>query len=82
VNDDCAAENALGTDQLDELVRHAALRVALAVGLEVAQIADVALAVRRGAVGLVVRVDYAERYQKLLEGLGKAYGQSYSEDQH
>jgi hypothetical protein len=56
-DDDGAAEHALRADQLDELVRDAALGVALGVGLEVAQVADVALAVRRGAVGLVVGVD-------------------------
>ena len=58
VHNDSAAQHALGTDQLDELVGDAALGVALAVGLEVAQVADVALAVRGGAVGFVVWVDY------------------------
>jgi hypothetical protein len=57
VDDDSAAENALGTDQLDELVRDAALGVALSVGLEVAKVTDVALAVGGSTVGLVVRVD-------------------------
>lgn len=58
VHDDSAAEDALGADQLDVLVGHGALGVALGVGLEVAQVADVALAVAGGAVGLVVRVDW------------------------
>ena len=57
VDDDGAAEDALGADQLDVLVRDGALGVALGVGLEVAQVADVALAVGGGAVGLVVGVD-------------------------
>jgi hypothetical protein len=57
VHDDGAAQHALRADQLDELVRDAALGVALGVGLEVAQVADVALAVGGGAVGLVVGVD-------------------------
>jgi hypothetical protein len=61
VDDDGAAEHALRADQLDELVRDAALGVALGVGLEVAQVADVALAVRGGAVGLVVGVDWVGR---------------------
>jgi hypothetical protein len=58
VDDNSAAKNALGADQLDELVRDGALGVALGVGLEVAQVADVALAVGGGAVGLVVGVDW------------------------
>ena len=61
VDDDGAAEDALRADQLDELVRDGALGVALGVGLEVAQVADVALAVGGGAVGLVVGVDWMKR---------------------
>lgn len=61
VDDDSAAEDALGADQLDELVGDGALSVALGVGLEVAQVADVALAVGGGAVGLVVGVDCGGR---------------------
>lgn len=60
VDNDGAAEDALGADQLDVLVRDGALGVALGVGLEVAQVADVALAVGGGAVGLVVWVDWWE----------------------
>jgi hypothetical protein len=51
------ANDTLGADQLDQLVRVASLSIALAVGLEVAQVTDVALVVLGGAVGLVVRVD-------------------------
>lgn len=68
VDDDGAAEDALGADQLDELVRDGALGVALGVGLEVAQVADVALAVGGGAVGLVVGVDCGGRM--VLDGCG------------
>jgi hypothetical protein len=52
------ANNALTANQLDQLVVHAALGVALAVCLEVTQVTDVALIVGGGAVGLVLRVDY------------------------
>ena len=68
VDDDGAAEDALGADQLDELVRDGALGVALSIGLEVAQVADVALAVGGGAVGLVVGVDCGGRM--VLDGCG------------
>lgn len=61
VDDDGAAEDALGADQLDVLVGDGALGVALAVGLEVAEVTNVALAVGGGAVGLVVRVDWRVR---------------------
>jgi hypothetical protein len=61
VDNNSATKNALRADQLDELVRDGALGVALGVGLEVAQVADVALAVGGGAVGLVVGVDCEER---------------------
>jgi hypothetical protein len=52
------ADNALRPDKLDELVRHAALSIALAVRLEVAQVADVAGLVGGGAVVFAVGVDY------------------------
>jgi len=61
VDDNGAAEDALGADQLDELVRDGALGVALGVGLEVAQVADVALAVGGSTVGLVVGVDWGRK---------------------
>ena len=58
VDNDSAAEDALGADQLDVLVGDGALGVALAVSLEVAQVTDVALAVGGSTVGLVVGVDW------------------------
>ena len=58
VNDNSAANDALGANQLDQLVCGAALSVALAVGLEVAQVTDVALVVFGRAVRLVVGVDW------------------------
>ena len=71
VDDDGAAEDALGADQLDELVGDGALGVALGVGLEVAQVTDVALGVGGGAVGLVVGVDWwEERGVSWLYGTG------------
>jgi len=61
MHDDGAAEHALRADELDQLVGHGALGVALAVRLEVAEVADVALAVGGGAVFLAVRVDWGRR---------------------
>lgn len=55
------AQNALGSDQLDELVRHGLFDAALAVRLEVAQVADVAFLVVRGAMRLVERVDWLKQ---------------------
>ena len=46
-------------DQLDEAVADTTLGIALAVSLEVAQIADMAFTVARGAVGLAVGVVYS-----------------------
>jgi hypothetical protein len=51
------ADDALRSDQLDQLVGVASLSVALAVGLKVTQVADVALLVFGSTVGLVVGVD-------------------------
>lgn len=51
------ANNAVGTDQLDEPVRNRGGRVALAVSREVAQVTDMALFITRSTVGFVVRVD-------------------------
>lgn len=51
------ANDALGANELDQLVLDAALGVTLAVGLEVTEVTDVALLVVGGTVGLVVRVD-------------------------
>jgi len=60
VHDDGAAQHALRADELDVLVGHGALGVALRVGLEVAEVADVAFGVRRGAVFFAVGVDWEE----------------------
>lgn len=78
VDDDGAAENALRADQLDELVRDGALGVALGVGLEVAQVADVALAVGGGAVGLVVGVDCGRKNVSDGVVVGQTCGKSDS----
>lgn len=51
------ANDGLGADQLDVLVLNAALGVALGIGLDVAQVTNVAGLVRGSTVGLVVRVD-------------------------
>ena len=52
------ANDALGANQLDQLIGDGSLSIALAVSLEVAQVTDVALLVAGGTVGLVVGVDY------------------------
>lgn len=57
MDDNGAAEDTLGTDQLDELIGDGALGIALTIGLEVAQVTNVALRVRGGTVGLAVGVD-------------------------
>jgi hypothetical protein len=64
------ADDALGANQLDELVLDAALGVALAIGLDVAQVADVALLVAGGAVGLVVGVDWVGGSASCRRGVG------------
>lgn len=51
------ANDALGADQLDELVGDAALGVALGVRLDVAEVTNVTGLVRGSTVGLVVGVD-------------------------
>lgn len=51
------AQDALGTDQLDELVLHGAGGIALSVGLEVAQVTDVTVGVGGSTVGLAEGVD-------------------------
>lgn len=50
MHDKSAAKNALGTDQFDEIIGNGALGVALAVGFEVSEVADMAFGVRGGAV--------------------------------
>ena len=57
VDDDGPAEDALGPDELDLLVRHGPLGVALRVRLEVAEVADVAFGVLGGAVRFAEGVD-------------------------
>ena len=56
VDHDRAAENALRPDQLDQRVLNAAFAVALGVSLEVAEVADMAVAVGGGTVLLGGRV--------------------------
>jgi hypothetical protein len=51
------ADDALGSDEFDKLVGHGSLGVALAVGLDVAEVTHMAVLVGRSAVGLAVRVD-------------------------
>ena len=51
------ANHALGADELDEAVGHAALGVALGIRLDVAEVTNVAVLVARGAVRLAVGVD-------------------------
>ena len=58
VDNDGPTEHALGANQLNLLVGDGALGVALGVRLEVAEVADVAFAVRGGAVGFGERVDW------------------------
>jgi len=57
VNNDSATKNALWADQLDVLVSDGALAIALAVGLEVAEVTDVTLRVGGCAVSLAVWVE-------------------------
>lgn len=57
VDDNGAANDALGANQLDQLIGDGSLSIALAVSLEVAQVTDVALLVAGGTVGLVVGVE-------------------------
>lgn len=52
------ANDAVGANQLDKGVSDRALGVALAISLQVSEVTDVSLLVRRSTVGLVVRVDY------------------------
>lgn len=52
------ANNAVGPDNLHEVILDRALGVALGVGLNVAEITDVTLLVRGRAVALAVGVDY------------------------
>ena len=51
------ANNAVSTDQFDEIVCNCGDRVALVVSPEVAQVTDMAFFITRSTVGFVVRVD-------------------------
>ena len=51
------ANDALRSNELDQLVLNASLGITLCIGLEVTKVTNVALLVLRGAVGLVVGVD-------------------------
>jgi hypothetical protein len=55
------ANDAVGANELDERVGRRALGVALGVGLDVAEVTDVAVRIRGRAVGLAVGVDYGGR---------------------
>lgn len=59
MDDDSAADDALGTDQLDQLVGGGADGVALAISLDVAKVTNVAVLVGGSTVTLAVRVDCA-----------------------
>ena len=65
MHDDSAAKHALRPDQLDVFVSHGALSVALAIGLEVAEITNMADAVRWCTVSLIVWVDYIQSAHSL-----------------
>jgi|SRR5687767_2904628 hypothetical protein len=52
------ANDAVGTNELDEVVGHGALGVALTISLDVAEITDMASLIGGSTVGLAVRVDY------------------------
>lgn len=58
MDDESTAENALGTDQLDQLVGLGASSVSLGIRLEVAKVTDVTVGVGGSTVGLAVWVDY------------------------
>jgi hypothetical protein len=55
------ANNTLASNQLDQLILDAPLRSSLSIGLEVAQVTDMALLVLWCAVRLVVRVEMGSR---------------------
>lgn len=57
VDDKRTANDALGADQLNEFVFNRATRIARGIGLEVAEVTNVAVLIFRGAMLLVVRVD-------------------------
>jgi hypothetical protein len=57
VDNDGTTNDGLGADELDELVGHGALGVALGISLEVAEVTNVADLVGRSTVGLAVGVE-------------------------
>jgi hypothetical protein len=57
------SNNALGSNQLDQLILNASLGITLTIGLEVAQVTNVADLVGRSAVFLAVGVDCPLRQQ-------------------
>jgi hypothetical protein len=57
VDNNGSANNAVGTNQLDERISNGTLGIALAISLNVSEITNVTSLVRRSAVGLVVRVE-------------------------
>jgi len=57
VGDDGAADNALWSDQLDQFVLDRALGIALAISLNVSEVADVTGLGSTVAVSLAVRID-------------------------
>jgi hypothetical protein len=57
VDDQSAAQNGLGTNQLDKLILHGAVGVTLGIGLEVAKVTNVTLGVSGSTVGLAEGVE-------------------------
>jgi hypothetical protein len=57
------ANDALRSNELDQLVLNASLSVTLGIGLEVTKVTNVALLVLGGTVGLVVGVDWCSSAQ-------------------
>lgn len=74
------ANDALGANDLDELVGHRALGVALGIRLDVAEVTNMAVLVGRGAVGLAVGVD-CRKAQHHVHGL-KALSESRTTGPH
>jgi hypothetical protein len=68
------ADDALGADDLDELVGHGALGVALGIRLDVAEVTNVAVLVGRGAVCLAVRVDCRVPQCQRIPTIGRPSG--------
>lgn len=70
MHDNGAAQYAVLANQLDQRILYRPLCVSLAIGLEVAEVADVALAVLRGPVGLAVRVDWTVQCRARMKSKG------------